>query len=170
MLVIQLICRPKDTFEITNNIFQFRQFSSHTWHQQSTQCCELWQRPNGQGVGLDQGFICFFFRLTRFSFFCLFCNFLLSPSICILDWGVVRVQFYGVSQVIKSFIFIRSFKFMRVFHWSSHTMMTSSHGNVFHVTGRLCSEFTGHWWIPLANASSFDVFFDLHLNKSLSKQ
>ena len=28
-------------------------------------------------------------------------------------------------------------------------MMTSSNGNIFRITGRLCGEFTGHWWIPL---------------------
>ena len=29
-----------------------------------------------------------------------------------------------------------------------HHMMTSSNGNIFRVTGPLCGEFTGHWWIP----------------------
>ena len=42
-------------------------------------------------------------------------------------------------------------------------MMTSSNGNIFRVTGPLCREFTGH-------QRNFDVFFDLHLNKRLSKQ
>ena len=27
-------------------------------------------------------------------------------------------------------------------------MMTSSNGNIFRVTGPLCGDFTGHWWIP----------------------
>ena len=27
-------------------------------------------------------------------------------------------------------------------------MMTSSNGNIFHVTGHLCGEFTGNRWIP----------------------
>ena len=52
-------------------------------------------------------------------------------------------------------------------------MMTSSNGNIFRVTGLLCGEFTGHRWIPLTKdlmAWSFDVFFDMHLNKRLSKQ
>ena len=31
-------------------------------------------------------------------------------------------------------------------------MMTSSNGNIFRVTGRLCGEFTGHRWIPLTRA------------------
>ena len=45
--------------------------------------------------------------------------------------------------------------------------MTSSNGNIFRVAGHLC----GHRWIPLKKASDaeFDVFFDLRLNKRLSK-
>ena len=51
-------------------------------------------------------------------------------------------------------------------------MMTSSNGNIFRVTGHLCGEFTGHRWIPRTKpvTRSFDVFFDLSLNKRLSKQ
>ena len=51
-------------------------------------------------------------------------------------------------------------------------MMTSSNGNIFRVTGPLCGEFTGpgefHTQRPVTR--SFDVFFDLRLNKPLSKQ
>ena len=46
------------------------------------------------------------------------------------------------------------------------SMMTSSNGNIFRVTGHLCGEFTGHRWMT----RSFDVFFDLRLNKRLNKQ
>ena len=50
--------------------------------------------------------------------------------------------------------------------------MTSSNGNIFRVTGPLCGEFTGpgefHTKKPVTR--SFDVFFDLRLNKRLSKQ
>ena len=48
----------------------------------------------------------------------------------------------------------------------------SPYENIFRVTGPLCVEFTGHRWISLTKASeqSFDVLFDLHLNKQLSKQ
>ena len=51
-------------------------------------------------------------------------------------------------------------------------MMTSSNGNIFRVTGPLYGEFTGHRWIPRTQASSasFDIFFDLRLNKPLIKQ
>ena len=52
------------------------------------------------------------------------------------------------------------------------TMMTSSNGNIFRVTGHLCGKFTGpgefHAQRPVTR--SFDVFFDLRPNKRLSKQ
>ena len=46
-----------------------------------------------------------------------------------------------------------------------------SNGNIFRVTGHLCGEFTGPRWIfpHKAMTRSFDVFFDLHPNKRLSK-
>ena len=47
-----------------------------------------------------------------------------------------------------------------------HLMMMSSNGNIFRFTGPLWGESTVHQWIMW----SFDVFFDLHLNKWLSKQ
>ena len=43
-------------------------------------------------------------------------------------------------------------------------MMTSSNGNIFWITGYLCGEFIGNWWIPLAKASHaelWSVFFFL---------
>ena len=51
-------------------------------------------------------------------------------------------------------------------------MMTSSNGNIFRVTGPLCGEFTGPGEFPTQRPVtwSFDVFFDLRLNKWLSKQ
>ena len=51
-------------------------------------------------------------------------------------------------------------------------MMTSSNGNIFHVIGHLCGVFTGHRWSPAQRpvTQSFGVFFDMCLNKRLSKQ
>ena len=51
-------------------------------------------------------------------------------------------------------------------------IMTSSNGNFFRVTGHLCGEFTGPSEFPAqwSVTRSFDVFFDLRLNKPLSKQ
>ena len=41
------------------------------------------------------------------------------------------------------------------------TMMTSSNGNIFRVTGPLCGEFIGHRWIPRTKAgnASFVMFY-----------
>ena len=49
-------------------------------------------------------------------------------------------------------------------------MMTSSNGTIFRVTGPLCGEFTGPGETPAQRSvtQSFDVFFDLRLNKQLS--
>ena len=51
-------------------------------------------------------------------------------------------------------------------------IMTSSNRNIFRVTGPLCGEFTGPGEFPTQSpvTRSFDVFFDLCLNKRLSKQ
>ena len=51
-------------------------------------------------------------------------------------------------------------------HWFS--MMTSSNGNIFHVTGPLCGEFTGEFPSQRPVTRSFDVFFDMRLNKRLN--
>ena len=54
---------------------------------------------------------------------------------------------------------------------SARNMMTSSNGNIFRVTGPLCGEFTGPGEFPTQRpvTRSFDVFFDLCLNKWLSE-
>ena len=46
-------------------------------------------------------------------------------------------------------------------------MMTSSNASIFRVTGPLCGEFTGPGEFPTQRpvTRSFDVFFDLRLNK-----
>ena len=57
--------------------------------------------------------------------------------------------------------------------WDAHGFfMMSSNGNIFRVTGPLCGEFTGPGEFPTQRpvTQSFDVFFDLRLNKRLSKQ
>ena len=51
-------------------------------------------------------------------------------------------------------------------------MMTSSNGNIFHVSDPLCGEFTdtGEYRSQRPVTRNFAVFFDLRLNKRLSKQ
>ena len=57
-------------------------------------------------------------------------------------------------------------------HYLSTYMMTSSNGNIFRVIGHLCgnSLVTGEFPAQRPVTRSFDVFFDLRLNKRLSKQ
>ena len=54
----------------------------------------------------------------------------------------------------------------------SQCIMSPSNGNIFRVTDLLYGESIGQRWIPLKRPVtwSFDVFFDLRLNKRLSKQ
>ena len=50
--------------------------------------------------------------------------------------------------------------------------MTISNGNIFHVTGLLCGEFTGHLWIPHTRASDVELwfFYLICLYQQLNKQ
>ena len=50
--------------------------------------------------------------------------------------------------------------------------MTSSKGSLYRITGLLYGDFTGDRWIPRTKASDPELwcFFDLWLNKCLSKQ
>ena len=50
--------------------------------------------------------------------------------------------------------------------WWRHQM------EFFRVTGLLCGSYTGHRWIPSQRpvTRNFDIFFDLHPNKQLSKE
>ena len=51
------------------------------------------------------------------------------------------------------------------------SMMTSSNGTIFRVTGPLCGEFTGLRWIPHSKASGAELWCFLQpVNKRLSKQ
>ena len=91
------------------------------------------------------------------------------------------------SSIMPSFFFLGSFqtlakvifappKSLHVYPCYDHiwniSMMTSSHGNIFRLTDPLCGEFTGPGEFPTQGpvTRSFDVFFDLRLNKRLSKQ
>ena len=82
------------------------------------------------------------------------------PWFCKRNFASGNVKFAMVLQKINNF------------QQSDDTMMTSSNGNIFRVTGHLCGEFTGHRCIPaqMPVTRSFHVFFDLRLNKQLSKQ
>ena len=77
-------------------------------------------------------------------------------------WAVSSISFVLVSDCTKPHPQL-----------SRCIMMTSTNGNIFRVTSLLSGEFIGHRWIPLTYrpvTRSFDVFFDLRLNKRSSKQ
>ena len=95
-----------------------------------------------------------------------------TPQASIIHEGHLEYSRQLNRQNYRSYIFSRDtlgFKFVRM---SFQTMMTSSNGNIFGVTGHLCGEFTGPGEFPLQRpvTRSFDVFFDVCLNKRLSKQ
>ena len=98
-------------------------------------------------------------------------------------WAVIAVDFPLVVHNVVALTIVR----LRVFDKDSkivyslkytrscffrYTMMTSSNGNTFRVTVPLCGEFIGHRWklSQRPMTQSFDISFDLCLNKCLSKQ
>ena len=93
----------------------------------------------------------------------------------------LKPSLYVFFDVVLKKIWISSRRADGLKHHESHmtrepsysiVMMTSSNGNIFRVTGHLCGELTGHWWIRPQRpaARSFDVFFNLRLNARLYKQ
>ena len=87
----------------------------------------------------------------------------MTPHISLLEEGLPL--YFG-----KNYTTVTIYK--TVWYCCSLSMMTSSNGNIFRVTGPLCGEFTGPGEFPTQRpvTRSFDVFFDLRLNKRLSKQ
>ena len=73
---------------------------------------------------------------------------------------------------IKYYCKMAKYRWFMFSQWPVQHMMTSSNGNIFRVTGYLCGEFTGPGEFPAQRpvTRSFDVFFDLRLNKRFSKQ
>ena len=78
-----------------------------------------------------------------------------------------------INEIMRDMLKIRP-----QYYWQMNKLRTMvadvlapSHDDVI-VTGHLCGEFTGPRWIPTQRpvTRSFDVFFDLRLNKRLSKQ
>ena len=103
-----------------------------------------------------------------------------NRSVCICSvseaqCGNKRKRHVRINSCLKSQIVSVALNIM-VSSWEHslwcYSMMTSSNGNIFRVTGPLCGEFTGPRWIPSQRpvTRSFDVSFHLCLNKRLSKQ
>ena len=78
---------------------------------------------------------------------------------------IVRTYcFHNMSYIEVSMAHVRDW----YFPYHCETMMTSSNGNIFRVTGPLCGEFTG----ACTKTSEAEIWyiFDLRLNKRLSKR
>ena len=79
----------------------------------------------------------------------------------------------GYSQA-STLLLVSTDLLLKVSPWvtTAPSMMTSSNGNIFRVTGPLCgnSPITGEFPAQRPVTRSFDVFFDLRLNERLSKQ
>ena len=100
--------------------------------------------------------------------FCLAFN-VLRPAGTQPPWTTTSLLTTSPSQ-LRHVVIIRTASGTR---YRSIYMMTWSNGNIFHVTGPLCREFTGHRWIPLTKASDVELLmfsFIWALNKGLSKQ
>ena len=64
---------------------------------------------------------------------------------------------YWLCRIVMSLYYMRK-DFQSLCHlYAEQCMMTSSNGNIFHVTGRLCGEFTGDRWIPRTKASDAEL-------------
>ena len=83
--------------------------------------------------------------------------------------GIVRRQ--GISRHGMDLVLTEQSGFS-TWRVKNCVMMTSSNGNIFRIPGHLCGEFTGPGEFPAQRSvmRGFDVFFDLCLNKGLSKQ
>ena len=91
---------------------------------------------------------------------------------CHISWDVLYIYeaSWEITLIAKRFPGAGQFKVLQ--HYVILYMRTSSNGNIFRVTGPLCGEFTGPGEFPTQRpvTQSFDVFFDLRLNKRLGKQ
>ena len=73
-----------------------------------------------------------------------------SPHRGPLTHGITRPQWVNTVPVKSPW---------RILVKSMITMMMSSNGNVFHVTGHLCREFSSQQWIPCTKASDTVMFY-----------
>ena len=82
------------------------------------------------------------------------------------------VYLCGANMPVLPVVLLMSHAIWWCFWHPEQCMMTSSNGNIFRVAGPLYAEFTGHLWNPRTKVSGAGLwcFFDLRLNKRLSKQ
>ena len=99
-----------------------------------------------------------------------------SPTYCIMDNWDNMLNLTHTRQILSDRHFSMLSKLCLepdTFIYTNYMhMMMSSNWNLFRVTGPLCEGFTGRRWISSRRpvTRSFDVLFDLCLNKQLCKQ
>ena len=134
--------------------------------------CPIWSCHIWWQWGLD-----FSLRLKLYWIVCTGCSWAMSSSFAYLPHMALPMGPKLVKNLVplgfrhcRTHIFVTSEWIYTV--RSSMDMMTSSNGNIFLVTGPLFGEFIGRGEFPTQRSvtRSFDVFFDLRLNKQLSKQ
>ena len=103
-----------------------------------------------------------------------FNEFSASPSTLKWDSKIWYYIYHSIAwpSVLYFFLLLLEGTQIKRYRYWCQVMMTSSNGNIFCVTGPLCGEFTGPGEFPTQRpvTRSFDVSFDLRLNKWLSKQ
>ena len=96
-----------------------------------------------------------------------------NPGVFHYTWRATQISFRDILfSRVKNMTHAEVTFSRKLDDGSASMMMTSSNGNIFRVTGHLCGEFTGSGEFPTQRpvTRSFDVFFDLRLNKRLGKQ
>ena len=87
---------------------------------------------------------------------------------------IKETQFYIQYMYVCHAVFLHITQLSWLIVWNdiAMIMMTSSNGHIFRVTGHLCGEspVPGEFPAQRPLTRNFDVFFDLRLNKRLSKQ
>ena len=90
---------------------------------------------------------------ANIDIYCYMMTYSYISSIYRLNW------FTGRSKLLWEYVFL---------YYGN--MTASSNGNIFRVTGRLCGPVPGEFPAQRPVTRSIDVFFDLRMNKRLSKQ
>ena len=84
-------------------------------------------------------------------------KFIFPGTICLIYlWGyegngVELIAYISACLEFSLFDLMLMGRLVRLYYtifFNDLSVMTSSNGNIFHVTGPLCGEFTGHRWIP----------------------
>ena len=89
-----------------------------------------------------------------------------------IDWFLVLIDLSQDTRMFMLYYQISSSYVLKIWTVVFNFISLRTCYDIFRVTGHLCGEFTGLRWIPRTKPMmrSVDVFFDLRLNKRLSRQ